>query len=537
MVLQQWDPGSRPGLDMNGPPLVGRFTTLPEVMDAAAEQFPDVEAYVDGSRRLTFSDLTRAADDAAAAMAERGVRPGDIVAVMLPSSIDYAVAVAGAIRAGAVATGINVRLGPKEVEAIADRCQPTLAVVPGGARPDGLPAGVGVMDRDDLASAGTGPGLGRRRRRAGPGDAAVIVWTSGTTGLPKGAWFDHDNLRAAVTSAGVMTAPFDRRLVSTPLAHAGYMAKLWEQLAWATTVVISPTPWRAADMLRLLAEEAITVAGGAPAQWEKLLEQPGLDRADLGALRLGVAATAPTPADLVRRVAERCGCPLVVRYAMTESPSITGTDPGDPPEMLYRTVGRPQAGMEISIRAEDGIPVLPGTIGRIHVRGACVMRGYWRQPGLTAEVLGGDGWLRSSDLGHIDGDGNLVLAGRVGDMYIRGGYNVHPLEVENVLAEHPAVAQVAVVGVPAPVLGEIGVAFVVAAEGMPPPALDDLRAWTKARLADYKAPDRIELVAALPLTSMMKVDKEALRRWIVPASPLEQLGSGLERHRPTDRRL
>ncbi len=503
---------------MSEPPLVGRFTTLPDAMDAAAEQFGDVESYVEGTRRLTFSDWLRASDGVAATMVERGVRPGDVVAIMIPSSIDYAIALAGAIRAGAVATGLNVRLGPREVEAISRRCRPALAVVPQGARPEGLLPAVTTIDDTELADGSARPGLGARRPEVRPGDAVVIVWTSGTTGLPKGAWFDHDNLRTAVSSAGVMTAPFDRRLVSTPFAHAGYMAKLWEQLAWATTLVISPTPWRAADMLRLLAVEAITVAGGAPAQWEKLLEQADLDRGDLSALRLGVAATAPTPPDLVRRVAERCGCPLIVRYAMTESPSITGTDPGDPPEVLYRTVGRPQAGLEISIRSEDGAPLPVGAIGRIHVRGGCVMRGYWGEPELTAEVLDDAGWLRSSDVGHIDGDGCLVLAGRVDDVYIRGGYKVHPLEVENVLAEHPGVAQAAVIGVPGPVLGEIGIAFVLPVETTPPGA-DELRAWLKGRLADYKAPDRIEFVAALPLTSMMKVDKDALRRLATGAEP------------------
>lgn len=496
---------------MAEPPLRGSFATLADAIDAAAGQLAEVPAYVEAGRRVTFAEWLGAADGVAAALVERGVRPGDVVAIMLPPSIDYAVAFAAIARMGAVATGCNVRLGRREVTAIAERCRPVLAVVPRGGPPAGLPPGLATLDPDELAAAGAGPPLGDCRHHGSPADPAVIVWTSGTTGLPKGAWFHHDNLRAAVTTAGVMTAPFDRRLVSTPFAHAGYMVKLWEQLAWATTVVISPTPWRAADMLRLMIDERITVAGGAPAQWEKLLEQPGLDRADLGALRLGVAATAPAPPELVARVVERCGCPLVVRYAMTESPSITGTEPGDRPEVLYRTVGRPQAGIEVAIRDEQGAPVPDGTVGRIHVRGGCVMRGYWQEPELTAEVLNPEGWLRSSDLGHMDPDGNLVLAGRMGDMYIRGGYNVHPLQVENVLTEHPAVAQAAVVGAPAPVLGEIGVAYVVVAPGAEPPTLDELRAWCQERLADYKAPDRLELVEALPFTSMMKVDKLALR--------------------------
>jgi acyl-CoA synthetase (AMP-forming)/AMP-acid ligase II len=309
-----------------------------------------------------------------------------------------------------------------------------------------------------------------------------------------------------------MTAPYDRRLVTTPFAHAGYMAKLWEQLAWATTLVICPTPWSAADMVRLIGAERITVAGGAPTQWAKVLEQPELAHTDVGRLRLCVAATAPAPPELVERVTRELGCPLVVRYAMTESPSITGTEPGDDPEVLFRTVGRPQAGVELEIRDEDGSRVAPGEVGRVHVSGACVMRGYWRAPELTAEAIVDGGWLRSTDLGRIDPAGNLVLVGRAGDMYIRGGYNVYPLEVENVLTEHPAVDQASVIGVPAPVIGEIGVAFVVLDPGGSLDVSDDeLRAWCRDRLADYKAPDRLVRMDSLPLTSMMKVDKAALR--------------------------
>jgi acyl-CoA synthetase (AMP-forming)/AMP-acid ligase II len=492
------------------PPLEGRFETLADAMDAAAEQFADREAYVAGGRVVTFGEWLRAADGVATALVRHGVRAGDVVAIGLPPSIEYAIAFAAIIRMGAVATGINTRLGPREVEAIFVKAQPAAAFVASDRTRPGIPVTTPTLDIGWLDEAAAGPALGRGRHAGRASDPAVIIWTSGTTGLPKGAWFDHDNLRAAASTAGVMTQAFDRRLMGTPMAHAGYMAKLWEQLAWATTLVLSAVPWNAADMCHLLVSERITVAGAVPTQWAKLLELPQLDGADLSALRLTVAATAPAPPELVERVIARCRCPLVVRYAMTESPSITGTRPGDPPETLYGTVGRPQAGVEISLRDEDGRPVPAGTIGRIHVRGASVMRGYWHEPELTASVLDADGWLCSSDLGRIDDDGNLVLAGRVGDMYIRGGYNVHPLEVENVIAEHPAVDAVAVVGAPASVLGEVGVAFVVPAPGAVPPTLEELRAWCRTRLADYKAPDRLVVLDALPQTPMMKIDKQAL---------------------------
>ena len=216
-------------------------------------------------------------------------------------------------------------------------------------------------------------------------------------------------------------------------------------------------------MVRLLGAERITVAGGAPTQWAKVVDHPDLARTDVSRLRLCVAATAPAPPDLVERVTHQLGCPLVVRYAMTESPSITGTEPGDDPEVLFRTVGRPQAGVEMELRDETGAPVERGEVGtrararRVRDARLLARAGADRRSDSTrADGCG------TSDLGRIDPAGNLVLVGRAGDMYIRGGYNVYPLEVENVLAEHPAVEQASVIGVPAPVIGEIGVAFVVA---------------------------------------------------------------------------
>jgi acyl-CoA synthetase (AMP-forming)/AMP-acid ligase II len=245
-----------------------------------------------------------------------------------------------------------------------------------------------------------------------------------------------------------------------------------------------------------------------PTQFAKLLEQD-LEQADLSALRLVVVATAPAPPDLVAAVTERMGCPVVVRYAMTECPSISGTAPGDAPEVLFRTVGRPQAGVEVELVDEDGRPAPAGATGLVRVRSAGSMLGYWQ--GRAAAPVGlDDGWVTSSDLGRFDDDGNLVLVGRRSEMYIRGGYNVHPLEVENVLREHCAVAAAAVVGIPAPVIGEIGVAFVVPTDPSVPPTELELQQWCATRLADYKKPDRVVLLPSLPLTSMLKPDKEAL---------------------------
>jgi acyl-CoA synthetase (AMP-forming)/AMP-acid ligase II len=334
-------------------------------------------------------------------------------------------------------------------------------------------------------------------------DPVTIIFSSGTTGMPKGAVFDADNLAAAATSAGVMSAPHDRRLTSTPFAHAGYMFKLWDQLVWGTTVVIPPAPWSAAGMFDVLRDERITVAGAVPTQWYKLLDLEEVSPEVLPLLRIGVVATAPADPELVRRVADRLGVPLVVRYAMTECPTISGTTPEDPPEVQFRTVGRPAPGMAVRV-----------VNGGIEVAGPCVMRGYWRNPELTAAVLQ-DGWLRTGDIGVLGEDGNLSIAGRSSDMYIRGGFNVHPLEVEQVIATHTAIRQAAVVGRSVPVIGEIGVAVVVAADPDHPPVLEELRTHVSRELADYKAPDELVVVDELPMTAMLKPDRAALRKLIV----------------------
>lgn len=517
-------PGPPPPGDRAGHPGPPAGWTLADAMDDAVRRHGDREAYVDGDRRITFAAWIRDADALAAEFADRGVRPGDVVALMLPSSIDYALCFAAAARLGAVATGINTRLGPREVDAILGRCRPALVVRDAGAGVPSVPAGTPVFARAHIAAACRRRGLGEDRPRVAPEDPAVIIWTSGTTGVPKGAWFDHRNLAAAVASAGVLNATHDRRLVATPFAHAGYMAKLWDQLHTGSTLVVGPAPWSAAEMLRILVDERITVAGAVPPQWTKLLELPetrGGVASRLPHLRIGVAATAPAPPELVERVGRVLGCPLVVRYAMTESPSITGTEPGDPPHIGFRTVGRAQAGVAIEVRGDDGTPLAPGETGTVHVRGACVMRGYWNDPARTRAVLAPDGTLATGDLGRLAPDGNLELVGRAGDMYIRGGYNVHPLEVENVLAEHPGVDRVAVAGRPTPVIGEIGVAFVVPTTPEAPPTLGELRDFAAARLADYKAPDRVEIVGDLPLTAMLKIDRHEVRARAaaLPADP------------------
>ena len=490
-----------------------RSTTLDDLFDEVAGAFPDQVAYLEGDERVTYAEWLASADSLAATLADRGVSAGDVVALYVPSSIDFAVGYAAAARLGAVATGINTRLGPNEITAILCTSEPAALIFDGDVDPvpDGAPRPRVMLSRAELRDAAA---QGRARPggvQTHPDDPVCIVWTSGTTGTPKGAWFDHRALKASAEMSGILSAPFDRRSMPIPFAHAGYMNKLWDQVDFVITCVLLPGAWSAETMLDLMVKERITGGQGVPTQWAKLVELPQLADADLSHLRVAGTGSAPVSPELAHRMRTRLRCPVVVRYACTESSTITGTMPDDPDEVLLHTVGRPLPGVELMLVDDELREVPRGETGTIRIRTRCQMRGYWNDSARTAETLSADGWILTGDLGRFRNDGNLELRGRITEMYIRGGYNVYPLEVENVLALHPAVDRVAVIGEPAPVIGEIGVAFVAPTDPQHPPTADELVAWCREHLADYKAPDRIEILPELPLNTMLKVDKNALK--------------------------
>lgn len=494
------------------PALKGEFNNFGEALNAAREQFTDRLAYIDGSDRITYQDWIDAADSLGSHLLKRGVQPGDVVAIILPSCIDYAICFAAIERIGAVATGVNLRLGPKEKGGILNRCTPSLVIAEEDL--DQRPENCGILLRSEIAALITDKSVQLPKNNRSLSDPAVIIWTSGTTGMPKGAWFDNRALRAVVKYAPPMSAPFDCRYVPTPFAHAGYMGRVWDQIGYGITFVMPSQPWSAQATLDLLLKEKMSVFGGAPTQWAKLMELDGFNAENLSHLRVSTAAMAPMPPDLAKRIVDRIQTPVITRYAMTECPSISGTDPEDPPEVLFTTIGRPIAGMEVELRDDQGNKVPDGEVGRLHVRAETMMRGYWNDAEMTAEALSEDGWLKSGDLARFDENGRLILAGRATDMYIRGGYNIYPLEVENTLSQHPGIANVAIIGKVTEVIGEIGIAFIVPQDPDAPPSLEEVREWCKSRIADYKAPDEIRIIDAIPVTPLMKVDKRALAKLV-----------------------
>ena len=437
--------------------------------------------------------MDRAADGLAAHFAERGVGPGAVVALVLPSSIDYAICYQAAMRLRAITTGINPRLGPTETASIVERTEPRV-----------------IVRAEDLDTFRAHYTATRRRCRWHEADDPVaICWTSGTTGPPKGAVFDHDNLRAVAIGAGAIGERFDRRLSPLPFAHVAYMSRPWEEIEKVITVVIPTMPWKAADALAVMESRT---RHGWPGRSDAVaaVARPAAVRARRP---LGVADRGYGRHDRCPRSCARDGDSARVsgrdRIHEHRGGDHDGHGAGRHPGR-HGAHGGPGAQQRRAPSGQrGGRAVSRGEVGRVRCRSGAVMRGYWHDDARTAEVLDADGWLTIGDMGVLDERGYLTLVGRKSEMYIRGGYNVYPAEVERVLEGRPEVAQVAVVGTPDRVLGEIGTAFVVAAAGQQP-ELDALRAHVRSALADYKAPDRLVVLTELPVTAMGKVDKRAL---------------------------
>lgn len=473
-----------------------------------------------GPLSLSFQQLNAASEAMAARLAVRGVGQGQVAALLLPASLDYVVAYCALAKVGAVTAGVGTHYSPAERLAMLGRVRPDVVIgteeLLTGRLPDAriIPVRL-AQDRREFA-AGL-PMLGRERLRVVPGprshnDSETIVFTSGTSGLPKGALFGARQIAAiSETDNGAQSGPMPL-LVATGLNHVGFMTKLAGHLLAGNRLHILPQ-WRAREALELICDEGVPVIGGVAAQVALLLRVPDLAGYRAGGIKALVIGGGPSPAELVRKAREAFGADYSIRYSSTESGGLgTLTAFDAPDEELFHTVGRPRKGTEISVRDESGKEVQSGESGEVWIRSASVMSEYWRDPVATRAVLTEDGWLRTGDVGLVDDLGCLRLAGRRDDMFIRGGYNVHPQEVEAVLQEHAAVGEIAVVPRPDAVMGQVGVAFVVPCDPAAPPTVEELRLFAGSRLAKHKLPEEVRVVPSLPLTAGQKVDRSALRK-------------------------
>jgi acyl-CoA synthetase (AMP-forming)/AMP-acid ligase II len=464
---------------------------LAETVRQAAGHFGDRPAYIGWDGTLTYAELdTRSSELAGALVAGHGIGERDVVVLRLPSGIDYLVAYAAAAKVGAVTAGISPFLAPAEQQVLIDKVQPRLIIdeLTGLNSP---PATIAPLRPDD-----TRP--------------VVIVFTSGTTGVPKGAWFTGAELRAAMTidlgpdpawgGGGAM-------LAGTQFAHVGLMTKLPAYLRSGATLIVREK-WRADDVLRDVAEHRIATIGGVAPQIALLLRSPLFDDLDLSCVqRLVVGGALSTPA-LVREARRRFGADYSIRYSSTESGGVglgTAFDAED--DEALHTIGRPRPGVEARIAEPDA-----DGIGELCLRSAAQTRGYWNDPDATAATIDPNGWLHTGDLARIDADERFRLAGRIKEMYVRGGYNVFPAEVEAVLADHPAIAEVAVAPRTDEVMGEVGVAVIALRPGAEAPSLDELRASAADRLAAWKLPEALVVVDRLPRNPLEKIDRQAVAR-------------------------
>jgi acyl-CoA synthetase (AMP-forming)/AMP-acid ligase II len=489
-------------------------TMLPAIAREAAKRFADATAYVapDGWT-LTYRDLDRISDELAVGLARRALTAGDVLALALPPSAEYPVAYLAAAKLGAITTGVNDRLTAAERAALVETAAPRLTLAAPGLEPEG------VANVETIHPAGTATMLSELRV---PGEApptlpdepdrpVAIVFTSGTTGLPKGALYCNRQL-AFITSTDVGDGwgGGGRSAIGTPMAHLGFMTKLPGNLRRGGTSFIMRR-WRAADALRLAAEQRMTTVAGVPTQLALMLREPDFDAYDLDSVQFLVIGGGPVTPGLAREARARFRAKLATRYSCTEAGIGLGTAFDDPEEDAVVSVGRPHPAIDLAVLDDDDRAVSPGEIGQVCLRSPAVMSGYWRDAGATQAAFTADGFVRTGDLGWVDDRGRLRLVGRTKEMYVRGGYNVFPVEVEAVLSSHPAVAAVAVTPVADPVMGEIGVAVVVARDATVAPSLADLREFAAPNLAPYKLPEGLRIVDTLPLTAMEKVDRRALR--------------------------
>jgi long-chain acyl-CoA synthetase len=493
------------------------MTNLSLYLTESADMYPGAAALRCDAATMTYSELADEAARFAAYLAEQDVQPGDRVGVMLGNLPEFGAAFYGILHAGAVVVPMNPLQSAREVEFFltntgarmlffAPWCAP--AATAGALAAGASPVGVDAALLQDLTADFTG--RSRPVTRAGD-DTAVILHTSGTTGRPKGAQLTHGNLvcNQAVTARSLLNlGPDDVVMGCLPLFHAfGMTCGLVAAVSTGATLALLPR-FDPAKALEMMAAEHVTVFEGVPTMYAAMLAVGDRYDLDLSSLRVCVSGGAPMPVDVLRRFEDRFGCAVLEGYGLSEtSPVACFNHPGAVRKV--GSIGTPIDGVQMRVVDEHGAEVPTGTPGEIQIRGHNVMKGYWNLPEATAAVIT-DGWFSTGDIGQVDEDGYFYIVDRKKDLIIRGGYNVYPREIEEVLHEHPAVGEVAVVGIPHDTLGEeVGAAIALTPGQNVTP--EQLQAFVKERVAAYKYPRHIWFVDELPKGPTGKIQRRDIR--------------------------
>ncbi len=507
--------------------------TVPDAVARAIAEYGDTEALVDGDTRWSFAELGEQVYRCAGAMIAAGVGRGDRIAIWAPNGHRFILTALGALVAGAIVVPINTRYKGDEARWIIEKSRARALFVENHflgidyVEMLGAPLLSGQVDVVRLDGGGEltweaflerGDRVPReavlsRAREVTDSDLSDVFFTSGTTGRPKGVMTNHSqNMHVcAAWGSGVGLRRGDRYLVVNPMFHSfGYKAGLIACLLHGATLVTQAV-FDVESTLDLIEAERISVLPGAPTLYASILEHPRASTADTSSLRLAVTGAAVVPVRLVERLRAGLFPEVIVAYGLTEAcGTVTIGDPTASAEAISRTVGRPIEGTEVCIVGADGERLPSGTSGEIYVRGVNVMQGYLDDEEATAEAIDEEGWLRTGDVGMFDEEGFLRITDRLKDMFVVGGFNAYPAEIEQVIARHPAVSEVAVVGVPDERLGEVGCAYVVARQGRHADEADII-AYCRERLANYKVPRSVVILKELPHNSSGKVIKYALR--------------------------
>jgi long-chain acyl-CoA synthetase len=499
------------------------MTSISSLLDRAAAEHPDHAALRMDDLVLSYAQLREAAGRMSALLASIGVEPGDRVGLMLPNVPAFPVAFYGALAAGAVVVPMNPLLKSREVSYYLGDSGAKAVIAwhaaAGEAAKGAADAGAQMIaaETPDLSGllADISAVLGPSER--GDLDDAVILYTSGTTGRPKGAELTHAGLvRNAEASRNLFgVRPSDVIMGCLPLFHVfGLTCGLNVSVATAATLTLLPRfdPAKALDIMQ---RDRVTLFEGVPTMYAAMLHLPEADPAQAATLRLCASGGAAMPVEILRGFEEKFGCIILEGYGLSETSPVASFNH---PDKVRKpgSIGTPIEGVQMRLIDDDWNTVPDGEIGEIAIRGHNVMKGYWNKPEATAEVMQGagevgGGWFRTGDMARVDEDGYYYIVDRKKDLIIRGGYNVYPREIEEVLHEHPAVAEVAVIGIPHPSLGEeVGAAVALKPGASATP--DELRAFARDRVAAYKYPRHVWLVDALPKGPTGKI----LRREVHP---------------------
>jgi acyl-CoA synthetase (AMP-forming)/AMP-acid ligase II len=521
-------------------PAATPFVAMPGMIDAAAKRHPGKVALASDGERIVWGDFHRAISRVAAGLAQAGIGRGDRVAILAPTVPAYLEVFLGALRAGACAVPLPTLSGDAALDAILADCSPAAILVVDEYRDllaaARLPSSLALRLALDFDAPGWTGYLAWRDRQTdtpppvaiAPGDPFNIIYSSGTTGSPKGIEQSHlMRSQHCVRMARLGLDAEARAIVSTPLYSNTTLVAALPTLAAGGGLVLMRR-FDVAGFLDLCEREAVTHAMLVPVQYRRILEHPAFDRADLSSFRGKFSTSAPFEPALLARVLERWPGRMVSIYGLTEGGVTAVLDATARPDKLD-TVGLPPEGGAIAILGEDGTLIAAGEIGEIVGRATAVMTGYYRRRDLTEATVWRDAdglaWLRTGDLGFLDDEGFLHLVGRRKDMIISGGFNIYPADLEVVLSAHPAVAEAAVVGVPSDRWGETPLGFVVPGNdaAADPQAILD---WANSRLGKLQRLAGIEIVAELPRSSIGKVLKRELaqsyldgRRRIPQADP------------------